>query len=249
MNHFSFMWMAIVLISAICMNESIAEDNARPVMQAIHVEVMPEIDGKLNEIIWQKTPSYTLSFSKDKTGKPKETASVKLAWNKQGLYLAVQLEDSDLLAYDDRDEEMHFKYGDALELFVKPRDNSYYWEMYVTPRSNKTTIFIFRSISNKFFTDPLKGHDFRDLKVCAVTQGSLNDISDSDKDWTAEMWVPASYMKHFKEPWGPNGNWTVFCGRYNYTKDLDHPELSMYPPISKTNYHLTKEYALLQFLK
>lgn len=214
-----------------------------PSVEAVYTPVIPQIDGIPDETLWKAAPGYPLTFSLDREGTVTAAGEVKFAWNKHGLYLAARMADTDLIANLDQDEQLHQRSGDTLELFVKPKNDSYYWEMYVTPRGNKTTLFWFRSISRKTFTDPLTGHAFHELRVGAQADGTVNESTDTDIGWTAEMWVPASQLTHFEEPWGPDGNWTVFVGRYNYSSGLADPELSMFPPLSETRFHFTDEYA------
>jgi hypothetical protein len=218
------------------------------VVEAVYTASMPPIDGHIDETIWAKAKGYRLGFSRDKEGVPAEAAEVKFAWNEHGLYLAARLDDSELIANNDQDEQFHQRCGDTLELFVKPKNDSYYWEMYATPKGNKTTLFWFRSISRKTFTDPLTGHAFRGLRVGACADGTVNNPASPDRGWTAEMWVPANQLTHFGETWGSGTNWTVLVGRYNYSSGSQYPENSMFPPLSQTWFHLTDEYADLKFL-
>ena len=60
------------------------------------------------------------------------------------------------------------------------------------------------------------------------------------------MFVPAEQLTALGAEWTAGAEWTVLCGRYNYNNDeLVDAEMSMWPPISETNYHLTGEYARL----
>jgi len=60
------------------------------------------------------------------------------------------------------------------------------------------------------------------------------------------MFVPSAQLTALGAGWGDDTEWTVFCGRYNYSsEDLEDPELSMAPALSATDYHLTAEYARL----
>ena len=70
-----------------------------------------------------------------------EGASVRFGWNAAGLYVSAELEDSCLISTNRADEQLHFETWDVLELFIKPADDFYYWEMYATPFGNKSTLF------------------------------------------------------------------------------------------------------------
>jgi hypothetical protein len=185
--------------------------------------------------------AYRFEYSLDRSGgRPDEGAFVRFGWNEQGLYAVAELEDSHLVALNQQDEQLHYEHGDVFELFIKPRDEDYYWEMYATPSGNKSTLFFPRDRTGMELDDYLYGHRFQGLDV-SVEQTSIG--------WNTCMFVPASQLTALGAGWGNGTPWTVFCGRYNYNDDdLKNPELSMAPPLSATNYHLTQEYAELSLL-
>jgi len=188
---------------------------------------------------WQQAKGYQLAYSSDIGGLPREGADVRFAWNPQGLYVHAMLEDSFVVATDRRNEQLHFKSGDVFELFVKPLDDDYYWEMYATPFGNRSTLFFPREREGMTVNDFLTQHAYHALDVSA-------DMTSTG--WQANMFVPASQLTAAGADWGAETQWTVLCGRYNYNNEaLEDPELSMLPPVSKTNYHLTAEYAILKF--
>ena len=183
---------------------------------------------------------YPLAYNRDKGGTPQEGGQVHFGWSETGLYVFAELEDSCIIAQNRRDEQLHYEHGDVFEVFVKPRDEPYYWEMYATPTGNKSTLFFPRDRTGMELHDFLHGHDFRGLEVL---------VEETSKGWNAHLFIPASQLTALGAGWGDGTEWTVFCGRYNYnSEDLADPELSMAPPLSATNYHLSDEYALLEQL-
>lgn len=192
-----------------------------------------------DQAFWAAVPGHAFSYSLDVGGMPVEAAEVRFAWNGQGLYVHAELEDSYVVAVNRRDEQFHFKTGDVFELFVKPLHDDYYWEMYATPFGNSSTLFFPREREGMTVNDFLTNHSQHGLDVSAEK---------TPTGWVAELFVPAAQLSAPGQPWGPSGEWTVLCGRYNYNNDeLENPELSMFPPVSATNYHLTAEYAVLNF--
>ncbi len=211
----------------------------KTVFEAVHSPVNPMEAGRYDGIRSRAT-AYPFAFSTDRDGTPVEGAEVWFAWNKDGLYVGAALEDSFLVAQNRHDEELHFESGDVLELFAKPADDTYCWEMYATPFGNKTTLFFPREREGMVLDQFLHAHDFHDLQVAAAETAT---------GWKAEMWVPVEQLQAFGASWGPGSEWNIFCGRYNYNNsELADPELSMAPALSATNYHLTNEYATLCFL-
>ncbi|MEA2067578.1 MAG: hypothetical protein U9P12_00120 [Verrucomicrobiota bacterium] len=181
---------------------------------------------------------FPMAFSTDRDGIPREGGTVCFAWDESGLFVLAEMEDSNLIALNRQDEQLHYATGDVFELFVKPLNDSFYWEMYATPKGNKSTLFFPRDRSGMELNDFLHGHAFQSLEV---------SVEGTSNGWSTQMFVPVSQLTALGAGWGDGTEWTVFCGRYNYnSEDLSAPELSMAPALSATNYHLTNEYALLR---
>ncbi len=185
-------------------------------------------------------PAYAFENSRDREGLPREGGSVRFAWGDDGLHVFAELEDSNPIALNRKNEQLHYETGDVIELFVKPFREDYYWEMYATPAGNKSTLFFPCNRDGMSLDDFLHGHRFQALEVSA---------QETAQGWNAHMFVPVEQLTALGMGWGDGSEWAVFCGRYNYSsEDLVDPELSMVPPLSATNYHLTGEYACLKFV-
>lgn len=208
----------------------------------IAVALKPEMASmELGGGCWASVQEYCFAYSRDVGGLPKEGAEVRFAWNEQGLYVQAELEDSFIVATERRDEQLHYETGDVFELFVKPLNDDYYWEMYATPFGNKSTLFFPRAREGMSVQNFLRDHSFHGLEVSAEI---------TETGWVAGMFVPAEQLTALGASWGAGSEWSVLCGRYNYNNEtLEEPELSMWPPVSRTNYHLTAEYATLCLAK
>lgn len=192
------------------------------------------------DAVWATAPSYELVCSSVPNSYPVEKGVVQFAWNERGLYVVAKLADSCMVAQNLRDEQLHNQFGDVFELFVKPLNDSYYWEMYATPNGNKSTLFFPRERKGMTTVDFLNVHTFRGLEVHVMKRPD---------GWDAELFIPVGQLNAFGASWGVCSTWTAFCGRYNYSNEaITDPELSMTPPLSEVNYHLTEEYAEIRFL-
>jgi len=117
----------------------------------------------------------------------------------------------------------------------------------VTPAGKKTTFF-FPSKGYLGLPSPIKHSS--GLTVAAQCDGTLNNWTDRDSGWTAEMAMPVKDLTARGEPFGPGASWRILVARYNYSRHLTQGrELSMTPQLSATNYHLREEYAVLRFVK
>ncbi len=182
-------------------------------------------------------PAYSFARSTDREGVPLEGAAVRFAWDEAGLHVFAELEDSCLIALNRKDEQLHYESGDVFELFVKPLNAPYKWEMYATPSGNKSTLFFPTWPTELSPVEALTRHDFHRLEV---------SVEETSQGWNAQLFVPVEQLTALGEGWGGGTAWTVFCGRYNYnSENLAEPELSMAPALSKTDYHLSDEYARL----
>lgn len=221
---------------------------ARGKVKAFYTSSPVKIDGKLDDTVWQKAESYSMGLSADKGNRKLiEGARLKFAWDENYFYLAADLDDTDLVAENGQDQQEHYRFGDVCELFLKPVNHSWYWELYVTPRSNKTTFFYpsrgYVGLKSCFTNYP------SGLKVAAVASGTINNWHDKDGGWTAEMAMPVKDLTARGEKFGPGSKWTLLVGRYNYNYYFNEKELSVFPKISIMRFHLTDQFAEINFVK
>ena len=157
-------------------------ENMKQIYKAFYTPQPVKIDGKLDDAIWQQTPSYPMQLSKDKTDAGRmlqEAGRVQFAWDDQYFYLAADFKDSDIIAQGMQDQMHHYLYGDVCELFLKPADETYYWELYVTP-AGKKSCFFYPSRGYLGLPDCLEKCTL-DLNVAAAINGTLNRDGGADQ--------------------------------------------------------------------
>jgi hypothetical protein len=219
------------------------------VMIARYTETPIRIDGSLDDEAWSDAEVYPMSLSKDRIADGQtliEGGEIRLAWDAQYFYVGARFVDSDIVAESDEDQKHHYKFGDLVELFLKPEDQTWYWELYATPRGNKTSFWF-----------PGRGRlglpssfDYEcGLVVAANVDGTLNDWRDRDKEWTAEMAMPVKDLVAPGGSFGPNAPWRILVARYNYSRYLPKMEQSMSPALERTNFHLYEQYGELRLEK
>jgi hypothetical protein len=206
------------------------------------------IDGNLDEPIWQTTPAQQLQAAPDVTKEIRrlEGADVRLAWDVENLYIAVEMEDSDLVAEGQADQLHHYKLGDVVEVFLKPDDQTWYWELHATPTGKRATLFV-PGRGRVALANMLPRSSFT---AAAQRRGTLNDWRDSDQGWSVELAIPWQALKppgiESQTAEGAPTGWTVLVARYNYTRYSYAPQLSETPRLSKSDFHTTREYAQLR---
>ncbi len=200
------------------------------------------VDGVLDDLAWENAEVYNLLFSKDRDGEVEERGLAMVAWDSDYLYVGVKFYDSDIVALGEEDQLHHYRMGDLVEVFLKPAGRTYYWELYATPAGYKSHFFI-----PGRGRIPLGIEDYSmDLRVSARCAGTLNDWEDVDDYWTAEMAVPIADLIARGDEFAPGAEWSILIARHNFSRYLSNRELSMYPPMSRTNFHLHEEYAVLR---
>lgn len=177
----------------------------------------------------------------------RERGDVRLAWDETCVYIAVVFEDSDIVAAGDADQMHHYRMGDVLEVFLWPDGQSGYWELYATPHGRKTSFW---------HAEPTRVRSMADcavrdcgLRVAARCQGTLNRRQDRDASWTAEMAIPFAELLPGAEAGAAPPRCRILVARYNCGVILPWTELSMVPRLSKTDFHLCGEYAVLKLVK
>jgi hypothetical protein len=100
------------------------------------------IDGVLDEPVWRDVKPVALSRAADATARSApEQAIAKLVWTESHVIVGVTCTDADVIAESDADQEFHYKFGDVVEVFLKPERQSWYWELYGTPKGKRTRFF------------------------------------------------------------------------------------------------------------
>jgi hypothetical protein len=220
----------------------------RNTMVALYSKHPITIDGRLDEPIWKKAAAYKMTLSTGQAAKGlklQEAGEVRFAWDDRYFYVGVKFADSDIVAEGNADQLHHYQFGDVCELFLKPANQTWFWEMYVTPAGRRTGFFYLsqgrHGLPSNFAPRYLP-------EAAAVCKGTLNNWRDKDQYWTAEIAVPISVLTGQGDKFAPEADWRVLIGRYNYSYYLrtKGPELSAAPKLLVMDYHLLGQYAVLE---
>lgn len=220
-----------------------------------------KMDGKLEDPIWYLTPAYELvhpkTFGQGESPEvrnffrrgPVEPGKVRLLWDDKYLYIGVDFTDYDLAAAGNRDQGPNPDGGDAVAIFLKPLNKTWYWELYLNLRGNKTSYFypgrgLFGFSGINKAVPALKG-----LKGAVFFKGTLNNSWDKDKKWTAEIAVPRMELAMAGEKLDPDIPWLICIVRINYGRYLPIPEKSSFPQLPGTNFHRHESYGLLKMIQ
>ncbi len=234
---------AAVLLTAGCNSYEKGRENLTVVAKYTPKNI--KVDGSLSDPAWKTAKQYPLLPAPTCTAK--EPGWYKILWNKDYIYVGAKLIDSDIVQENDQDEQHHYGSGDVLEVFLKPMDKPFYWEMYCTPNSRHTTMF-FPSGGRKLpscidFNMPLIGK--------AQVKGTLNNWKDKDQYWTAELAIPIKHLVAQGAKINSKTVWRALVARYNYSRWLEGKELSQSgePKFDRPHFHWMPTYTYLEFSK
>ena len=222
-------------------------------MEAQYTGVGVLVDGWLDEVVWKEATAYPLSLSRDRSGprnsvEVQEPGSIRLAWDDRYLYVAIELEDSDIIAEGLADQQPHDELGDTCKVFLKPEEGTWYWELQITPRGRKTSYWY---AGPGRLGLPSNSQYDSGLHVAAKINGTLNNWRDKDDRWTAEMAIPIRDLTVHGDRFGVGSPWRILIARCNYSRYLTQqgPELTTRPTLSKADFHMLDEYGILNLAK
>ncbi len=208
---------------------------------AVELSTPPAIDGDLSDAAWRKVPWTRDFFDSMSFELPRQRTRAKLAWDRQNLYLAFEVEDDDIQTPYVRDDEPLYN-SEVAEIFLDADDNRRtYDEIEISP-ANKLfdASFVARRVG-------------MDLSWSSGTQhavkvdGTLNDPRDVDQGWTAELAIPFARLTavpHVPPRVGDRWRFDLFR--------LDHERTGVYgmavEPVMVGDFHNLSRYGMLRFL-
>lgn len=203
-----------------------------------------KIDGKLDEPAWAKAKPVKLNPIP--WSLCTENGTVKILWDDKYVYFGGVFCDSDIVQLSDKNWRHYYRTGDLMEIFLKPADKHYYWELYATPNNLKNSLFYCSGGRLGLRSAPacrLEG-----ILVKSTCQGTLNNEKDYDRQWTTEMAVPIKDLEKHGEKIEPGKVWSFLIGRYNYSIHLDQKELTRSGTPGSNNFHDKASWDRLKFM-
>ena len=156
----------------------------------VRIESSIHCDGKLDEGAWE-CAKWSHEFG-DIEGphkeQPAQRTRFKMMWDQTALYIAAEMEETDLWAtYDQRD--MVVFHENDFEVFIDPTgDRRNYFEIEVNVLGTIFDLFLHRTYREGGPAD--HGWNASGMRVGIHALGSINDPSDRDQSWTLELTIP-----------------------------------------------------------
>lgn len=156
----------------------------------VFVAVPPEIDGDINDKVWEKARWTDLfeDIEGDQKPGPAHSTRVKMLWDKSFLYIAAELEEPHIWAGLKNHDDIIY-YDNDFEVFIDPNNNTHdYFEIEVNALNTLLDLFIPKPYRNH--GSVLMSWDAPGLVSKVKINGTLNNPADLDSSWTVEMAIP-----------------------------------------------------------
>ena len=221
------------------------EKKHRPVLEVNFAEKVP-FSTDFSAPVWKKTPVYTfmkaITDLSDFHALPREGGKLRLLYDKNFLYVAAELVDSEVTSTGTRNQTHLYAQGDVVEVFIRPEQHRYYWEIYGTP-NNLTSCFYFPS-GGTLGLPSIFGPTSVKISVTSSVDGTFNNWKDKDKGWKTLIRIPLAELRKNGMKFAPGEKWTIFIARYNYSRFLPTCEYSGVPQ-KFAHFHVLSDYAKL----
>ncbi|WP_411032346.1 carbohydrate-binding family 9-like protein [Spongiimicrobium sp. 3-5] len=149
------------------------------------------IDGKPNEISWQKAKWTDLFIDIEGELQPKYHTKLKMIWDTGYLYFFAELKEPHVWATLKQRDTVIF-YNNDFEIFIDPQGDTHnYYEYEMNALNTVWDLFLSKPYRNNGTI--LGDWDFKGLRSAVDIQGTLNDPSDTDEGWSLEVAIPWSF--------------------------------------------------------
>jgi len=220
----------------------------------------PVIDGDLKDKVWSGVP-WTTDFTDiegNKQPAPYQQTRCKMIWDKDYLYIAAEVKESNIWAYVKNHDEVIFQDND-FEVFIDPLNTAHqYFELEVNAINTMWDLFLPKPYRSG--GDGLSSWE-SGVRSGVKVQGTVNDPSDKDKSWTVEMAIPYTHLNLKKSPengdfWRINFSrvqWGTTVSEGKYVKNTDAagktlPEHNwVWSPQGLINMHYPERWGYLNF--
>ena len=183
------------------------------------------IDGRMNEAAWEAAPwtDRFVDIQGDLKPQPYLDTRVKMLWDDTYFYFFAELQDPHVRAtFTERDSYIFWEDSD-IEIFIDPDgDTHFYFEV----EENAFGTYWDLSLDKPYRDGgPARdGYTFHGLLTRTSVDGTINDPSDIDKGWAAEVaipWTSFSAPEHEPRAPAPGDQWRVNFSRVHWQLEID----------------------------
>ncbi len=205
-----------------------------------------KIDGEFNESFWSNASRDDRFWQIKGDDLSPIRTTVMTAMDDKYLYIGFDVEDEDIVAHYKNDGDPLWEKDDVVEIFIDPRgEGKIYYEIQVSAGGVK--------FDTKFNGRRKNRDDSWDSKIkyAVKVDGTLNDPSDKDKGWRAEIAIPWESIEDAPSIPPKDGEvWKVFFYRINRhsNKKSTYSDFSAWTPPYSNDFHNLKYMGELHFV-
>ncbi|PRP81635.1 hypothetical protein PROFUN_01142 [Planoprotostelium fungivorum] len=217
------------------------------------------LDGKLDEPAWQEVPwtEDFLDIQGTSQPTPRYKTHAKMRFDDDFLYIGAWLEEPQLSATINTTNAVIFNDND-FEIFINPSGNLHLYNEYEMNALNTTWTLVeinpYRDGYNIIDPYPMIG-----MKTAVYLNGTLNDPSDVDCCWSAEIALPLGALKQFAEKPVPRDKdqWRINFSRVEWKYKVVDGKYVKVPNVAEDNWvwspqqvidmHQPERWGFLQF--
>ncbi|MEC5148006.1 Carb-bd-dom-fam9 domain-containing protein [Chitinophaga sp. 180180018-2] len=180
------------------------------------------IDGKLDDKGWQ-TADWSEDF-KDIEGDVKPAPAlrtrVKMMWDSAYLYIGAVLQEPHIWGTLKEHDAIIFHDND-FEVFIDPDGDTHrYYEIEINALN--TVMDLFMNIPYRNGGEAMINWDTKGIITAVHIDGTINNPSDRDKEWSVEMAIPYKALSFFSRELRPAENtiWRINFSRVEWDTDI-----------------------------
>lgn len=197
------------------------------------------IDGKISPGEWDQIP-WTDDFvdiEGDKQPAPFYQTRAKMAWNEEGMFFAVLMEEPHVWATITEHDAVIYHDND-FEIFLDPSNDTHnYLEFEINALNTVWDLYL-----SKPYRDPghtiLDNYEFAGMQTAVYVDGTLNNPNDTDKSWSVGVFIPWKSIYEVirgKEKPDPGEQMRVNFSRVQWTTEVRDGKYVKIPIEGETN--------------
>ena len=181
------------------------------------------IDGKADELVWEKADwsANFIDIEGDKS--PKYQTNIKMLWDENYFYIFAKMQEPHVWGNLKKRDTVIF-YNNDFEIFIDPDGDTHnYYELEINALNTVWDLFLtkpYRELNSTVLND----WNATGLKSAISINGTLNNHNDKDKGWTLEIAIPFEQFKiyHGQNIVPKDNFWRVNFSRVNWDFQIDN---------------------------
>lgn len=201
-----------------------------------------QVDGALDDPGWKGVPSTGAFLRTGDGGQARFRTDARLVWDDEFLYVAFSAADDDVWAKADKKDDPIYQ-EEVVEIFLDADgDGKTYDELELSPKNVQF---------DAYFPARRQGMDLgwdSGMVTAVKVDGTLNEPSDKDRGWTAEMKIPVKALAEVPR-WPPQAGdkWRFNLYRLEWFDGRKSNEGSAFSPPLVGDFHHLPRFGFLEF--